>query len=158
MVNKAKFVWENILNGKYLYPSILWFNISAKYYKLSICRGYMCHDNAHSTKITIIKTRLDLHSRKTVHTSPLRASYRVYFVSYTMKNDRYISRAHCNTFNRIEFVAQWGLSIWRTLLKLLPWFSILKSDHCYLIDKIQRLGTQMIGRWNMPIYTSISCW
>ena len=36
-----------------------------------------------------------LHSRTTpIHTSPLRASYGVSFVSYSKKNDRDISRAH----------------------------------------------------------------
>ena len=43
----------------------------------------------------MLKLRSDLHSRKTPHTSPLRASYGVSFVSYTKKKYRDISRAHC---------------------------------------------------------------
>ena len=42
-----------------------------------------------------MKIRSDLDSRTTPQTSPLRASDGESFVSYTMKNDRDISRAHC---------------------------------------------------------------
>ena len=45
------------------------------YYKLSIYRDYIWYDSAHSTTIKMIKLRTDLHSRKTPHTSPLRARY-----------------------------------------------------------------------------------
>ena len=59
---------------------------------------HIYHDNVHSTTITIIKFRSDLHWRTTSHTSPLRASYGVSFVSYTKKNDRDISRAYCTGY------------------------------------------------------------
>ena len=42
----------------------------------------------------MIKLRSDLYSRTTPHSSPLRASYGVSFVSYTKNNDRDISRAY----------------------------------------------------------------
>ena len=45
------------------------------YYKLSIYRDYIWYDSAHSTTIKMIKLRTDLHTRKTPHTSPLRARY-----------------------------------------------------------------------------------
>ena len=57
----------------------------------------MWYDSAHST-ITMIKLRSDLHSR-TPHSSLLRASYGVSFASYTKKNDRDISRAHCTSMD-----------------------------------------------------------
>ena len=65
------------------------------YYRRSIYRDYIWHDIAHGITITMIKLQSDLHSRKAPHTSPLRASHGVSFVSYTKKNDRDISRAHC---------------------------------------------------------------
>ena len=43
----------------------------------------------------MIKLQSDLHSRTTPHSSPLRASYGVSFMSYRKKIDRDISRAHC---------------------------------------------------------------
>ena len=52
----------------------------------------------------------DFHSRTTPHTSPLRASYGVSFVSYTKKNDRDISRAHCNYSSLHQPVNHWKLS------------------------------------------------
>ena len=45
----------------------------------------------------MIKLPPDWHSRTTPHTSPLRASYGVYFVSYMKKNYRDISIAQCIT-------------------------------------------------------------
>ena len=65
------------------------------YSRLSIYRGYIGYDCAHRTIIKMIKFRSDLHSRTTPHTSTLRANYGVSFVSYTKKNDRDISGAHC---------------------------------------------------------------
>ena len=38
-----------------------------------------------------------LNSQKTPHTSPLRASYGMSFVSILMKNDRVIKGFYCNT-------------------------------------------------------------
>ena len=64
------------------------------YCRCSIYRGYIWYGSAHSTTITMIKLRSDLHPRTTPHTWPLRASYGVTFVSYTKKNDRDISRTH----------------------------------------------------------------
>ena len=48
------------------------------------------------------KTSVRFHSRKTPHSSPLRASYGVSFVINTKKNDRDISRAHCTSENNIS--------------------------------------------------------
>ena len=53
------------------------------------------NDSAHSTTIMMIKLWSDLHSRMTPFTLPLQASYEVPSMSYTRKNDRNISRAHC---------------------------------------------------------------
>ena len=53
------------------------------YYKLSLYRGNILYDSAHSTAITMIKFRSDLHSWTTRRNSLLRASYGVSFVSYT---------------------------------------------------------------------------
>ena len=39
-----------------------------------------------------------LNSQKTPHTSPLRASYGMSFVSIFMKNDRVIKGFYCNAF------------------------------------------------------------
>ena len=62
----------------------------------SIYHGYIWHDSAQSTTITVIKLRSDLHSRTIPNTSPLRATYEVSFVSYTNKKKNHnISRAHC---------------------------------------------------------------
>ena len=59
------------------------------YHKISIYRGYIWCDNAHSTTITMTKLRSDLHLRTTPHTSLLRASYRVspLQASYRMSSD-----------------------------------------------------------------------
>ena len=40
-----------------------------------------------------------LNSQKTPHTSPLRASYGMSFVSILMKNDRVIKGFYCTSFN-----------------------------------------------------------
>ena len=58
------------------------------YYRFSIYRSDIWYKSAHSTTISIITFRSDLHSRTTPHTSPLRASYEMSFVSYTKRNDR----------------------------------------------------------------------
>ena len=57
----------------------------AMYYRLSMYRGYTWYDRVHSTKITMMKRRSDLHSRKISHTSPFRVSSDVSFVIYTKK-------------------------------------------------------------------------
>ena len=62
------------------------------YYRLSIYRGYIWYDSAHSRTITMMKLRSDLHSWQTPQTSPLRASYGVSVVSYPEK-PRYIVSA-----------------------------------------------------------------
>ena len=67
-----------------------------RYYRLSIYHGFIWYNSAHSTRITMIKLRSDLHSRMTPHTSPLWVSYGVSFMSYTKKIDRDISWTHCN--------------------------------------------------------------
>ena len=66
------------------------------YYRLSICRGYIWYDSADNTQIIRVKLWSDLHSRRTSHTSPLRARYGVSFVSFATKNYGDISRTHCN--------------------------------------------------------------
>ena len=43
------------------------------YYRLSIYRGHIWYESAHSTAITMIKPRSHLHSRTKPHTPPLRA-------------------------------------------------------------------------------------
>ena len=58
-----------------------------------------------------------LNSQKTPHTSPLRASYGMSFVSILMKNDRVIKGFYCNGFarNRQQAII-WtnvGLFYWR---------------------------------------------
>ena len=46
-----------------------------------------------------------LNSQKTPHTSPLRASYGMSFVSILMKNDRVIKGFYCNSIaNALEYV------------------------------------------------------
>ena len=110
-------IWRNILTIcdlckilhiilSYQYINPMGVIIFTLYYRLSIYSGHIWHDSAqHSTTITITKLRSDLHSRTTPHTSPLRASYGLSSVSYTNKNARDLSRAHCSikkiTSNRI---------------------------------------------------------
>ena len=53
------------------------------------------YDSVQSTAITMIKLQSGLQSQTTPHTSPLRVSYGVSFVSYTAKNDCDISGVHC---------------------------------------------------------------
>ena len=43
-----------------------------------------------------------LNSQKTPHTSPLRASYGMSFVSILMKNDRVIKGFYCIWFIRVD--------------------------------------------------------
>ena len=56
-----------------------------RYYRLSIYCCYIWYDIAHSTTITLIKLWSCLYSWTTPHTSPLRASYGVSFVSHRRK-------------------------------------------------------------------------
>ena len=95
------------------YLSILSFCL-AWHYRLSICRGYICRDSAHNQTITMIKLRLGLHSRTTPHTSTVRASYGVSFMSYTKKNTAiYRERTvlWCHTLRRPWYVS----SIWENV-------------------------------------------
>ena len=46
-----------------------------------------------------------LNSQKTPHTSPLRASYGMSFVSILMKNDRVIKGFYCNEFG--DYCQEW---------------------------------------------------
>ena len=64
------------------------------YYIFSIYRGYIWYDSAHSTT-EMIKLRPNLHSRTPPHNSPLRSSFGMSFMSYTKKNGRDLSTAHC---------------------------------------------------------------
>ena len=45
-----------------------------------------------------------LNSQKTPHTSPLRASYGMSFVSILMKNDRVIKGFYCNIARKISMI------------------------------------------------------
>ena len=90
--------WKSMYLLSRMFMNIIftaWIDIVSNYYRLSICRGYIWYDNAHSTAIKMIKLRSNFHSRTTPHTPPLRASYGVSFVSYTKNNDRDISIVHC---------------------------------------------------------------
>ena len=56
-----------------------------------------------------------LNSQKTPHTSPLRASYGMSFVSILMKNDRVIKGFYCNMYSKPKYesltvVAHWQIS------------------------------------------------
>ena len=68
------------------------------WYRLSIYRGYIWNDSAHSTAITMMKLGADLPSRTTPYTStsPLRVSYGVTFANKTKKNHRDILRVRCS--------------------------------------------------------------
>ena len=57
--------------------------------------NYMWYDSAHSTTMTMIKVRSDLHSRMTPHTLHLLARYGMTFVSYIKGIDCNILRSHC---------------------------------------------------------------
>ena len=61
------------------------YSLPIPYYILSISRGYIWCDSAHSTTIIMIRLQSYFHTRTTPHTSPLRASYGVSFASYTKK-------------------------------------------------------------------------
>ena len=74
--------------------------------RLSIYRGYIWYDSAHSTTITTIILQSNFHSWTTPYTSytsPLQASYGVSFVSYENKNDTDISRARCTDHIGADF-------------------------------------------------------
>ena len=111
---------------------ILW------YYKFSIYCGYIRYDSAHSTTIRMIQLRLDLQTRKTPYSSPLRGSY-AYLVSHTKKNDRNISRPHCTTLlhwinnsfgNSCEYKQSCTWQEWRNY-ELQPVHNLMK---CSLLD------------------------
>ena len=59
-----------------------------------------------------------LNSQKTPHTSPLRASYGMSFVSILMKNDRVIKGFYC---------------IYSSVIQVI-WFTILLPDFFYGIE------------------------
>ena len=56
---------------------------------LSIYRGYIWYDDAHSTAITVIKLRSHMHSRTTLHSELWGVFHELYD-----ENDRDISRVH----------------------------------------------------------------
>ena len=63
-----------------------------------------------------------LNSQKTPHTSPLRASYGMSFVSILMKNDRVIKGFYCTYLLSIVFDDQWSKLIPLTHWGLaMPW-------------------------------------
>ena len=102
-----------------------------------VYRSYIWYDNAHVTTITMIKRRSDLHSRKTSHTSPLRASYGVSFVSYTKKNDHDISRAHF-----IEMYTPWCQHHLEEL-----YLTILRKQMCNHASSCNKIGIRMIQKY-----------
>ena len=55
------------------------------YYRRSIYRSCILYDSAHRRAITMMILRSDLHSRMPPHSSPLRVSCGVPFVSHTKK-------------------------------------------------------------------------
>ena len=89
--------WLNLAIGAVLAKSsqgrCIIHSVVSLYYRLSIYRGYIWYDNAHSITITMIKLWLDLHSRTASHTSPLQASYGVSIVSYKKENYKNIESA-----------------------------------------------------------------
>ena len=91
---------------------------------------YIYYDSAHSTAITVIKFRSDLHSRTAPHSSPVRASYGVSFLSYTERNGREISKLHfiyhlLGTILQLCCVYEANYSCW---CDLVPWCSHLVSS------------------------------
>ena len=74
------------LYGDLVQPAIFfnYFLYHVQFYGLSIYRGYIWYNCAHSTTITMLKIRSDLHPRTIPHTSPVRASYGVSFVSWVI--------------------------------------------------------------------------
>ena len=80
------------------------------YYRLSIYRGSIWCDNAHSTAIVIIKFGSHLHSRTTPHTPPFRVSYGVSSVSYAKKNDHDIRREQIVLFSYDTGWSKGGIS------------------------------------------------
>ena len=60
-----------------------------------------------------------LNSQKTPHTSPLRASYGMSFVSILMKNDRVIKGFYCNMFGAVDEPLA---SIWVKCRGIFYWF------------------------------------
>ena len=90
-LNASELVFDmHTICPRHCYDTIEW----DRKHRLSIYRGYLWYDSAHSTTITLIKFPSDSHSRMTPHTSPLRASYGMSFASST-KNNRDISRTCC---------------------------------------------------------------
>ena len=63
-----------------------------------------------------------LNSQKTPHTSPLRASYGMSFVSILMKNDRVIKGFYCTQLQMIFF------NVWDIWLAAEHWWWILYTD------------------------------
>ena len=61
-----------------------------------------------------------LNSQKTPHTSPLRASYGMSFVSILMKNDRVIKGFYCTTCSsalNLEILTHWPLRDMNEILR-----------------------------------------
>ena len=58
-----------------------------------------------------------LNSQKTPHTSPLRASYGMSFVSILMKNDRVIKGFYCIFIHKLKNAAQ--IAMWLLQLHII---------------------------------------
>ena len=67
-----------------------------------------------------------LNSQKTPHTSPLRASYGMSFVSILMKNDRVIKGFYCTKPMETSWAA----------LVAYTWFQIISQPLTNVIDKV----------------------
>ena len=99
-------------------------------YTLDI-RGYKQNDNAHVTTVTMVKLRSYFHSPTTPHTSPLRASDGVSFVSPPKKYYHDISRAHCMVDTRNDY----SMIVSRANLA----FASLVSIDIYLVTKVNHM-------------------
>ena len=100
----------------------------------SIYHGYIWYDIAYSTTIDkMVRFALSNNTRN----SPLRASYEVFFVSYTKKIDCDISRAHCNrmTSEGISRFFEENISVLIpynvTAFCLYPWSCPHKCQGCF---------------------------
>ena len=117
---------------------------------LSIYSGYPWHDNAHGTADRMIKPRSGLHTRKTPQSTAWRASYGVFYVSNTKKNDSYISRAHCICIS-YEFLTVLD-SIFATenitRLNYIPWKFVGK--YCQRWATVRSYFSVLLTQYNRP--------
>ena len=84
-----------------------------------------------------------LNSQKTPHTSPLRASYGMSFVSILMKNDRVIKGFYCTCMMviQVEYLLQWSIT-WKYF-----WHNMLVIKFYKLWTSEQYFQTSDFWRW-----------